>query len=256
MKPLIGLTPTPEIKEQEHGTFRLHTLNENYSRSVIAAGGIPVILPSNTIDIDELLDRLDGVIITGGGDVNPVEYGQDPHEKTDGIDAERDQFEQAVVRAALERDMPLLGICRGIQVLNVALGGTLRQDVADLVEDAAEHRQQSLGIHHEELFQTVTLAEGDHPLRHMAGSETLEINSFHHQCIGDLASSLQVMARSADGVIEAAYNPTVSFGIAVQWHPEMLQHAHSEHAALFRGLVEAASAYQTRITNREVVEQV
>lgn len=220
------------------------------------AGGIPVMLPTNRSDVDELLDRLDGVIITGGGDVDPDRYGQTRHEKTDETDAERDAFEQAIVHAAIGRDLPMLGICRGLQIFNVALGGTLLQDLDDLMANPQEHRQQKLNIHHEELFQTATLTPGEHPLRNLVRADKMEINSFHHQSIDSVADSLQVMARTDDGVIEAVYNPSMAFGLAVQWHPEMLAPYHAEHAALFSSLIQAAAAYRSRITNREVPEFV
>ena len=256
MKPLIGLTPTPELKQMEHGTFRLHTLNQDYSQAVIAAGGIPVMLPSNNPDIDSLLDRLDAVIITGGGDIDPEQFGQQHHEKTNEIDAERDAFELAIVHRAIERDMPLLGICRGLQMLNVALGGTLHQDIADLVENAQQHKQQDEKIGPNDVSQTVTLSDGDHPLRSVATDATIEVNSFHHQCIGELAPSLKVMARTEDDVIEAVYNPNMTFGMAVQWHPELLAHKHDEHAAIFRALIQAVTAFASQPGNREVPELV
>lgn len=256
MKPLIGLTPTPERKEMEHGTFRLHTLNQDYSQAVITAGGIPVMLPSNNPDIDSLLDRLDAVIITGGGDIDPNEFGQTKHEKTVEIDPERDAFELAIVQAAIARDMPLFGICRGLQILNVAMGGTLRQDISDLVEDAQQHRQQDEKIGSGKTSQTVTLSPGDHPLRTLLPNEQLEINTFHHQCIGAIAPGLQVMARTDDDIVEAVYNPNMTFGMAVQWHPELLAQNHAEHAAIFGALIQAAIAYQSRRSNREVPELV
>lgn len=256
MKPLIGLTPTPEVKEQEHGTFRLHTLNQSYSLAVIQAGGIPVMLPSNNTDISALLDRLDGVIITGGGDIDPAIFGQDPHETTDGIDPERDEFEHALALQAIERDMPLLGICRGLQVLNVALGGTLHQDIDALIDGSGEHRQQKKKVGHDKTFQTAVLSEGEHPLRTMTVNDTLEINSFHHQSIETVADSLRVMAQTEDGVIEAVYNPDRSYCLAVQWHPELLQQDHAEHASIFQALVHAAKAYQSKESTRKVPELV
>lgn len=257
MKPLIGLTPTPELLQMEHGVFRRHALSDNYSMAVEAAGGIPVMLPAHYADIDAMLDRLDGVIVTGGGDIDPARYGQDPHDKTDGIDAERDVFEQAIVQAAVAREMPILGICRGIQMFNVALGGTLHQDVSDLVPGAVEHRQQSLGIHHEETFQTAELLEGDHPLRALVGGDTLAINSFHHQSIERLADALVPMAVAEDGVIEAVYHPGITYGMAVQWHPEMLAPNHTEHAAIFRSLVEAAERFASHAAEaKTLVEAV
>ena len=254
MKPLIGLTPTPELLQMEHGLFRRHALSDNYSLAVEAAGGIPVMLPAHLQDIDSVLNRLDGVIITGGGDIDPVRYGQDPHTKTDGIDSERDEFELAVVREALNRDIPLLGICRGLQIFNVALGGTLVQDVGDLVPDATEHRQQALNVHHEETFQTAVLSPGEHPLRLMIDGDTLEINSFHHQGIDSLAESLDVMATTEDGLIEAVYHPISTHAMAVQWHPEMLAPHQNEAAAIFRSLVDAATRYAESRTSKQAVQ--
>lgn len=256
MKPLIGLTPTPELLDMEHGSFRRHALSDNYSLAVEAAGGIPVMLPAHLRDIKAVLDRLDGVIITGGGDIDPVRYGQDPHEETAGIDTERDEFELAILHTALEQDMPVLGICRGLQIFNVALGGTLVQDVGELFPHATEHRQQALKVHHEETFQTALLASGDHPLRAMIAGDTVEINSFHHQGINTLADSLQVMATTQDGLIEAVYYPEATHAMAVQWHPEMLAPHQDEAAALFRSLVEAATQYSANRLTREVSQPV
>lgn len=256
MKPLIGLTPTPQLEKQDHGTFRRHTLSANYSDAVIAAGGIPVMLPSSIPDIGDLLDRLDGVIATGGGDIDPSVFGQEQHETTDEIDAERDAFELALIKEVVARDMPLLGICRGLQIMNVAFGGTLHQDIDALVENSHQHRQQNEKIHHEQVYQTATLTPGDHPLRNHAQGDQIEINSFHHQCINVLASPLVSMAETDDGVIEAVYHPQMSYGMAVQWHPEMLASKHAEHASIFSSLIEAANSYRWRISNREARELV
>ena len=252
MKPLIGLTPTPELLQMEHGSFRRHALSDNYSLAVESAGGIPVMLPAHLQDIESVLDHLDGVIITGGGDIDPIRYGQDVHPKTDGIDPERDAFELAVMTSALTRDLPILGICRGLQMFNVALGGTLVQDVGDLLPHATEHRQQSLHIHHEETFQTAVLAAGDHPLRSLVAGETLEVNSFHHQGIDTLADALEVMATTEDGLIEAVYVPEATHAMAVQWHPEMLAPHQHEAAAIFQSLVQAAARYAAARDSREV----
>ncbi len=254
MRPLIGMTPTPELLEMEHGTFRRHTLSDHYSRAVIAAGGTPVMLPSNIADIDSLLDRLDAVVITGGGDIDPAQYGQETYEKTAGIDAERDAFEIALFHATIARDMPLLGICRGLQVVNVASGGTLHQDIGDHFPEAVEHRQQSLKIHHEEPFQQATLTAGENTLREILPHDTVEINSFHHQGIDELAPTLRAIATTADGLIEAVQVPAATFGLAVQWHPELLAHRSAENAAIFAALVEAATTYHQRLTGTLPVE--
>lgn len=256
MKPLIGLTPTPELLQMKHGTFRRHALSDNYSLAVEAAGGIPVMLPAHIQDINSLLNALDAVIITGGGDIDPARYGQEAHETTDGIDTERDAFEIAVLHAAIKRDMPILGICRGLQIFNIALGGTLVQDVAVLFPSAAEHRQQNLKVHQQETFQTAKLTPGDHPLRSIVAGGDVHINSFHHQSIDILAESLRVMAKTDDGLIEAVYHPGLTHAMAVQWHPEMLAPHQQEAAAIFRSLTEAASTYKAIRISREVTQPV
>lgn len=247
MKPLIGLTPTPELLEMPHGTFRRHTLSDHYSRAISAAGGIPVMLPSNFDDADAMLERLDGVVITGGGDISPAEYAQEQHPKTAEIDPERDAFEQSVLKSAIARDMPVLGICRGLQIFNVGLGGTLYQDVEELKPDAAEHRQQSLGIHAEERFHPVKIADGDHPLRKLG--DEIEVNSFHHQGIDQLADDLEAIATAQDGLVEAVWHPGISWGMAVQWHPELLAHKYDEHAAIFSSLVAASEKHHEAKVN-------
>ncbi len=254
MKPLIGLTPTPELEVMEHGTFRRHTLSEHYSRAIIAAGGIPVMLPSVYPNPAEMLDRLDGVVITGGGDIDPAIYGQERNELTAGIDDERDAFELALFKAAMEIDLPTLGICRGCQLFNVALGGTLHQDIDTLHPNPVQHRQQSLGIHHEESFQTVTILPGEHPLYGSVAAPTTEINSFHHQGIDRLADALEPMAVTEDGLVEAVYHPGMRYGVAVQWHPELMAHNFSDQATIFSMFVKSCAVYQEASRTYEGVE--
>lgn len=252
MKPLIGLTPTPELKEQEHGTFRRLALSDNYSKAVEASGGIAVMLPTHQSDVAAILDRLDGVIITGGGDIDPATYGQAPHPKTGDIDPERDEFELRILEAAIARDMPLLGICRGLQMFNVALGGTLVQDIKDEMPESVEHKQQDHRIHHERVYQEASILPGDHPMRRIASGESIGINSFHHQGIDQLAPALRAIAQTADGLIEAVYHPGMTFGLAVQWHPEMLAPTHPEHANIFAHLIDAARNYRAAQTKEHV----
>lgn len=254
MKPLIGLTPTPELEVMEHGTFRRHTLSDHYSRAIIAAGGIPVMLPSNYPNPVEMLNRLDGVVITGGGDIDPVIYGQERNELTAGIDDERDAFELALLKAAIELDLPTLGICRGCQIFNVALGGTLYQDIDTLYSSPVQHRQQSVSIHHEESFQTVTITPGEHPLNWSDLGPTLEINSFHHQGIDRLADDLVPMATTEDGLVEAVYHPGMRYGVAVQWHPELMAHNFNDQAAIFTMFIRSCEAYQEAFHSYEGAE--
>jgi putative glutamine amidotransferase len=242
MKPVIGISPSPDDVEFGHGRFRRYALSDTYTRSVLAAGGIPVILPPHADAIDDLLDSLDGVIFSGGGDIDPVHWNEEPHDQAYGFDEERDAFELEAIRKAVARDMPMLGICRGIQTVNVALGGTIVQDIPDLLPGALQHRQQEDGKKRDVPSHTVTIKEGNNPLYRAVGQATMETNSFHHQSIRELGEGLEVIATAEDGVIEAVWNPAMTFGLAVQWHPEMLAAEHAPHASIFTALVEAASS--------------
>lgn len=241
MRPLIGISPTPEEKDFDHGHFRRYALANTYTNAVLAAGGIPVILAPSTEGLDDLLDQLDGVIFSGGSDINSAHWNEEPHETAYGFDPERDTFEIAAIRKAVERDMPMLGICRGIQSINVALGGTIYQHILDQVPHALQHRQHEDGKMNDATSHTVTIDDGDNLLRKIHGATTMETNSFHHQSIREPAEGLEVIARAGDGVIEAAWLPQMTFGLAVQWHPEMLAADHADQAAIFKALVGAAA---------------
>jgi len=246
MKPLIGITATPQDIAFDHGVFHRHCLSDTYSRSIIASGGIPVIIPSAIEDVGSLFDTLDGIVFSGGGDLDPSLFGADRHPETDGIDAERDAFELAAAREAVARDIPTLGICRGIQVINVALGGTLFQDIDSEVPSAIEHRQHKEGKDRDDLGHLVSLAPGAHPLRDILGKDSLQTNSFHHQAVKVPAHELEVIATTADGIIEAMWYPGMRFGLAVQWHPEMLSTNYGDHAKIFAAFVSAAARVASR----------
>lgn len=241
-KPVIGISPTPSRDTFDHGTFYRFCLSDTYVKSVRQAGGIPVILPSASDDAAEVLDMLDGLILSGGGDIDPVLFTDEPrHESTRSIDDLRDTFELELMNAAARHDMPTLAICRGIQVMNVAFGGSLHQHVPDNVSNSVEHRQHACGYSQHDVSHLVVFENSPNPLTETIGAEEMMVNSFHHQAVSDAASPLIVAARSADGVIEALYHPAMSFGLGVQWHPEMLAHAFDDHARLFSALVAAAS---------------
>lgn len=241
MKPLVGITPSPSVDEMGHGTFYRYCLSRTYVDSVRSAGGIPIILPTDATDLDETFSRLDGVLISGGGDLDPALYGDDViHERTYGIDDERDTYELRVVRYAVENDIPTLCICRGIQVMAVAMGGTLIQDIAAQVADAIEHRQHHTGRTRDDVGHEVTIADSN-PLRDLVGSTGFEVNSFHHQSVKEPGDDLMIVASAEDGVIEALWHPGMRFGLGVQWHPEMLAHLFPRHAALFDSFVSAAA---------------
>lgn len=240
-RPLIGITPSPTTSTLPHGTFYRYCLADTYVRAVWQAGGNPVIIPWVADRAAEVLDELDGLILSGGGDVEPAVFNAERHDRTDGIDAERDAFELALARSAVERDLPLLAICRGVQVLNVALGGTLHQHLPDLGDDL-EHRQHEAGASQHDASHRVLLENLPNPLHDIAGATEIEANSYHHQALADVAPPLKVAARADDGTIEAVWHPAMRFGLGVQWHPEMLAATAEPHARLFDALVVAARA--------------
>lgn len=239
MKPLIGITPTPSLDTMGHGTFYRYCLSRTYTDSVIAAGGTPVILPTET-QIEDILPRLDGLLLSGGGDLDPNTYGDSTrHETTYGVDPERDGFETRAFKWAVKHDFPTLCICRGVQVMAVAMGGALVQDIAAMVPGAIQHRQQEDGKMRDDLGHVVTLTAGT-PLHDLMGGTEVMVNSFHHQAVTSVGPELEVIAVAPDGVVEGLQHPGMRFGIGVQWHPEMLSAAHPAHAAIFSGFVAAA----------------
>jgi putative glutamine amidotransferase len=241
MKPLIGITPSPSSDEMGHGTFYRYALSRTYVDSIRAAGGVPIVLPTDRHEFNEILPRLDGLLLSGGGDIAPSLFNDDTvHETTYGIDDERDSFELGAFKQAAGVDMPVLCICRGIQVMAVAEGGTLWQDIPTQVGDDIEHRQQRAGKTRDDLGHGVSVT-ADTPLHEIVGAEALEVNSFHHQSVKDPGPALKVAAVASDGIIEALYHPEMRFGLGVQWHPEMLADRHSQHAAIFSAFVQAAS---------------
>lgn len=246
-KPVIGITPTPMDDTQDHGSFHRYTLADTYTRAIEAAGGIPLIIPPQDGNTSEILDVLDGLLISGGGDIDPAAYGaSEVHEKTGGIHHGRDELELALAREALERDMPMFCICRGIQVLNVALGGTLYQDVADEFSADISHRQQDNKIPKEEPGHDVSV-QPDSLLARTYGQSTIAVNSFHHQSLKDVAPGLQVNGVAPDGTIEAVEHTGKTWVLGVQWHPEMMFAAHEEHLKPFTALVEQAARVKAAI---------
>jgi putative glutamine amidotransferase len=236
--PVIGLTTY--LQQAKTGVWDVPAafLPQNYFESVTRAGGIAVLLPPQPVSdpvVSRVLDGLDGLIVTGGRDVDPARYGQDPHPSTDVPSQERDAWEDALLRGAIDRELPFLGICRGAQVLNVALGGTLNQHLPELVGSSR--------------YQLGDGNFNDVPIEVEAGSELSELvgagvtgKVYHHQSIDRVGAGLSVTARSADGVIEAVELESVPFGLAVQWHPEQTP----DDLRLFEGLVEAARTYRAR----------
>jgi putative glutamine amidotransferase len=228
--------PAPGRSERDRSPARL-SLRLSYTQALQEAGAIAVVLPAHGYvdDVGALLDRLDGLLFTGGPDLDPTTYGAAPHPRLGpDVDAVADEYELALSAAATARDLPVLAICRGMQALNVARGGTLHQHLPDHTQ--LEHRQA-----HErfEPAHAVTVT-GNSPLHRLTGHRWLAVNSFHHQAVDRLGSSLQVCAHAPDGTVEALFDPAARFCVGVQWHAELLTHR-PEHAPLFRALVAAAS---------------
>ena len=244
MRPLIGVT-TSELRSAEGAHFahqsepprRMLALGVAYLEAIAAAGGIPIILaPLPARRLESIIDRLDGICLSGGPDLEPACYGADAHPELGPTEPEVDLFELGLARAARRRGLPILAICRGMQVLNVSRGGTLVQHVPDL-GDEIHHRQPdpaSCPTH------AVTLA-GDSRVARLAGSERIDVNSFHHQAIDRLGAGLRPVAWADDGVIEAVEAPGDAFTVGVQWHAECLTER-PEQARLFLALIDAAEA--------------
>jgi putative glutamine amidotransferase len=234
--PLIGLTTYLEQAQTGVWDVPASFLPKVYFEAVNKAGGIAVLLPPQPVDASiaaRVLDGLDGIIITGGKDVDPARYGQEPHPATDEPRPDRDAWEDALLTGAIDRGLPFLGICRGLQVLNVALGGTLHQHLPELVGD--DRYNAGAGKFTE---NAVSVEQGT-SLAALVGDEVVG-KSYHHQAIDQVAEGLKVSAVSPDGIVQAVELPTVPFGVAVQWHPE---EDAAEDARLFAGLVEAAREY-------------
>ncbi|HEU4698861.1 MAG TPA: gamma-glutamyl-gamma-aminobutyrate hydrolase family protein [Gemmatimonadales bacterium] len=214
-------------------------VNAAYVRAVLAAGGVPLVLPPIVpdADADAALEGMDGVLLTGGEDVDPAHYAAAPHPALGTVSAERDRFELALVAAARRRGLPILGICRGIQLVNVALGGTLWQDLPSERPGAVDHDP---GGARSTRTHRIRVAPGSRAAA-VLGTTELDANSFHHQAVRDVAPGLEPTAWTDDGLVEAVESREGPWLLAVQWHPEEM---HAEAAApergLFRALVEEA----------------
>ena len=229
---LIGLVPSG-VEE------RKISVNQDYVEAVLRAGGIPVLFPaiSDTDRLFTLLDRVDGLLLTGGPDIDPSEYGEATLPCCGEISARRDAMELPLCREAIRRRMPLLAICRGLQVLCVALGGTLYQDLSEQLGTEVLHP-----VYHTpaDPVHDVEVAPGT-LLSTIVGAGTLGVNSRHHQGIKTIENNLRVCATSADGLIEGIEMPDLPFVLGIQWHPESLSDRYPAHQRIFDAFVTACS---------------
>jgi len=234
--PIIGITPSRKIDPEGGNTIYAP---ETYIRAVAEAGGAPLMIPLGLSEaaLSAVLTGLDGVLFSGGGDVHPDRYGGSMHPKVDYVDPDRDRVELFLFAETTRRRLPFLGICRGFQVINVALGGTLYEDILDQHPGGLDHRRQSPQSS-AKLVHTVEV-QPDSCLGAILEGGTVKVNSLHHQGVRVLAPGLQVSAAAPDGIIEAYELPGYPFGLAVQWHPEWLTDQPGMRR-LFRAFNEAA----------------
>jgi len=235
MKPLIGITT--HLSNNEYGQTRV-VLQQAYVSAIQQAGGVPVLIPSLIANDgwDALYSRLDGILLSGGGDIALDHFAGDPHARIADVEPERDTIELNLARAAVDDGKPFLGICRGCQLVNVALGGTLYTHLPDQFPNVLDHSYPGNMRH--ELVHQVKIEEGTR-FADVLGEPIVRVNSHHHQGLKDIAPSLRVAGHSPDGLVEAVELPDHPFGLAVQWHPEWLTDQESTRS-LFRKFVEAA----------------
>jgi gamma-glutamyl-gamma-aminobutyrate hydrolase PuuD len=232
VRPLVGITTY--VTPARFGVWEAESVlvPADYVNAVKVAGGRPLLVPPSEDGVDETLAAVDGLIFSGGSDLDPELYGQEPHAETVGVVAARDRAELVLLTAALARDLPVLAICRGSQVLNVALGGDLVQHLPDVVGDERHKHTPGEFADHD-----VTLEEGTR-IGALLGDRA-PVKSHHHQGIGRLGNGLRASAHAEDGVVEAIEDPARRFTLGVLWHPEA-----GEDLKLFEALVEEAARFR------------
>ena len=235
MKPLIGITTNQSKNANGQPTIMLM---QSYVNAVIEAGGVPVLVPSLVAEDgwNVIYARLDGILFSGGGDIG-LEYSPgEPHPRIDDVDLARDSIELKMVQAAASDGKPFLGICRGCQVVNVALGGTLYTHLPDQLPNALDHsypgNMRTVLVHEIKIEEGTRIAE-------IFGEPIIRVNSLHHQGLKDIPASIRVAGHAPDGLVEAIELPEHPFGLAVQWHPEWLTDQEPTRN-LFRNFVRAA----------------
>jgi putative glutamine amidotransferase len=238
VKPIVGVTSVPKIAHSGFGDTPHESAPELYLDALTTAGATTVILPVHAEPDERLFSLFDGFLLTGGGDVDPGRYTGEAHERVYGVDDRRDAYEISLVGYAVDNDVPLLAICRGIQILNVALGGTLVVDIASQIPGSLKHVDLE---HWTGTAHTVNIAAGS-VVSKLVGEE-LGVNSMHHQGVATPGSGLVPVAWAPDGMVEAIELPDKRFIVGLQWHPECLGAGHPAFG-IFEGFVEAAADEQ------------
>lgn len=228
MKPIIGLTMYDFDKKMD--------INNVYLASIEQAGGIPICIPNATEEnVGALLDIVDGLVLIGGADIDPLLFGEEPHRNIGSVVRKRDDSDILLMNEAYRRQMPVLGICRGQQIMNVVFGGTIIQDIPSQVENIVQHKQPSK---RRELAHTVDVKTPK--FKAIFGEESFRVNTFHHQSVGELGEGLVASAVAKDGIIEGIEHESHPYCVAVQWHPEELAPNGDIYAQrLFKSFIEA-----------------
>ena len=228
-KPVIGLCSSYGRLEDNDRIF----LNCDYLDAIRAFGGIPVVIPAEAGEEEQqyLINLCDGLLLTGGNDIDPALYGEAILNDTVVSAPERDAGEPRLCDMAMKRNLPILGICRGMQILNVHFGGTLYQDIPAQLKTAVNHQD----------FYDCWIVPGS-PLWKLLGEDNITVNSHHHQAVKDVAPGFEVMGRCGDGIVEAVWKPDAKFLWAVQWHPERIWKTESSSAMIFGAFIDACNA--------------
>jgi len=242
-RPLIGLTT--HRRSSDDGTPDVYGLRLTYVEAIRRAGGLPILIPLGLSDdeLHDLYSRIDGLLLSGGGDISPAEYGMEPIADLRQVDDDRDRVELALTRLAVADEKPLLGICRGAQTINVALGGNLYRDIATEHPGQNKHDYYP-GYPYDHPAHPISVAE-DTLLARALGNPLITVNSLHHQSARDIAPALLPVAFAPDGVVEAVELPGHRFALGVQWHPEWLPEM-PEMRSLFESFVVASSDKSSR----------
>jgi putative glutamine amidotransferase len=244
-RPIIGI-PTQTLQSLGGVSTDIPpswVMSQRYIQTLVQAGAIPWMIPLvDTATLRGVFDALDGVFLPGGADIDPVSYGRPPHPMCDKTDAERDRVELALARWAIAEGKPVLGVCRGMQLINVASGGTLYQDLAEQMPGSIKHDYfpyTGQGFSRDFLAHTVEVTSGTR-LARLFGAGELKVNSMHHQGVKALGAGLHATALSPDGLIEAIETDGDGYVFAVQWHPEALTDGDDRSRAIFADFIEAA----------------
>jgi putative glutamine amidotransferase len=231
-KPIVGITTYVTPARWSYWELEAALVPAQYVGAVERAGGRPLLVPPSADGVEETLDAVDGLVFSGGSDLGPGLYGQEPHPQTFGVHEGRDRAELALLGAALERDLPVLAICRGSQVLNVARGGDLVQHLPDVVGDEKHKHTPGTFADHDVTLEAGTMLAG------LLGTH-LPVKSHHHQGFGRVGEGLRVAGHAEDGSVEAVEDPSRRFAVGVLWHPEA-----GEDMKLFEALVAEAARYR------------